>query len=89
MEKFNTSVSADDSLIYLKNGQPYYYSNAALEVAKELDHFWAMLSIFLIIPHSIRDHVYRFIAKRRKLIMGNSKTCSLENADHFQGKIWT
>lgn len=84
---FGIDVSPEESLIYLKNGKTYVYSSAALEIAKELDHFWAMLSIFLIIPKFIRDSIYKFIAKHRKSILGTSPKCSLDEAEDFKGKI--
>ncbi|MCB9195575.1 MAG: DUF393 domain-containing protein [Flavobacteriales bacterium] len=84
---FNVSVSPNDSLIYFKNGKPYYFSSAALEISKELDGFWAMLSLFLIVPKLIRDNCYKFIAKRRKSLLKGKEFCSLEEAPNFKGYI--
>ncbi len=89
IDTYQIEVAAEDSLIYLKAGKPYYFSSAALEIAKELDHFWAMLSFFLIIPKRIRDGVYRLIAKYRKSIMGTTESCSLESMQLFEGKTLT
>jgi predicted DCC family thiol-disulfide oxidoreductase YuxK len=86
LSNFQIEVSPQDSLIYIKNGKSYYYSDAPLEIAKELDHFWAMLSLFLIVPKVIRHGAYRFIAKRRKLIMGTTESCSLEASRLFIGR---
>lgn len=86
---YNIVTSPQDSLIYIKEGKHHIYSCAALEIAKELDHFWTMISILLIIPKPIRDGVYKFIAKRRKLIMGTTESCSLESSSLFKNNMLT
>lgn len=87
IQEKDIKVSPEESLIYIKNGKPYFFSSAALEISKELDHFWAMLSIFLIVPPPIRDRVYKFIAKYRRSILKSKPSCSIEDAEHFQGRI--
>lgn len=87
IEAKNIEISPKESLIFIKNGKSYFFSSAALEISKELDHYWAMLSMFLIVPTFIRDNVYRFIAKHRKSIMGSSESCSLEEVKNFEGRI--
>ncbi|CAG5085268.1 thiol-disulfide oxidoreductase DCC family protein [Parvicella tangerina] len=84
---FDIDLSPEDSLIYIKEGEPFVYSSAALEIAKELDHFWAMLSIFLIVPKSLRDRIYQFIAKYRKSIMGTSESCTIAHQELFQDNV--
>lgn len=87
IKDYNIVISPDESLIYLKRGKTHYFSSAPLEIAKELDHFWAMLSIFLVIPKFIRDKVYIFIAKNRKSILGEAESCSFLEAKRFEGRV--
>lgn len=87
LHKYPSSVSPEESLIYIKHGRIHYYSSAALEISKELDHYWAMISIFLIIPRKIRDGVYKIFAKNRKRILGETSSCSLEDSKKFEGRV--
>lgn len=86
-KRFNIDISPNESLIFLKKGKYFKFSTAALEICKELDHFWAMLSFFLIVPAKLRDKVYKFIAKNRISIMGKTDVCSLEDSKNFEGKV--
>lgn len=87
LSNYPSDVTPEESLIYIKNNKAYYYSSAALEISKELDDFWAMISIFLIVPKFIRDYVYKSVAKRRKQLLKGNEFCSLDEASQFDGYL--
>ncbi len=67
-----------DSIVLYEPGIAYYYkSNAALEIAKSLGGFFNLGSLFRIIPTSIRNLIYDFIAQNRYKWYGKSDSCSI------------
>src|SRR5258706_13799391 len=53
------------TIIYIKDGRPFFRSDAALEVARDLEGLCPTLYFFKIVPRIIRDYFYNFIAKTR------------------------
>jgi predicted DCC family thiol-disulfide oxidoreductase YuxK len=54
-----------DSLLLLQDNIVYENSTAALKIAAQLDFPWHLLRIFVLVPTSARDCIYRFIARNR------------------------
>jgi predicted DCC family thiol-disulfide oxidoreductase YuxK len=67
----------DGTVILLKNGQVYVKSDAAVEIAKDLDGLWRLLYILKLIPKPVRDRVYSIISKNRYRWFGQKKECML------------
>ncbi|WP_395078049.1 thiol-disulfide oxidoreductase DCC family protein, partial [Flavobacterium sp.] len=60
------SEKSIDSIILYEAGIAYYYkSAAALEIAKQLGDLYAFATIFKILPLSLRDSIYDYVAKNR------------------------
>jgi len=75
-----------DSLVCINNDKVYIYSDGALEIAKKLDGLWKHLTIFHFLPKSVRDFIYKLIAKYRYRIFGKKEAClmpSLEIEERF------
>jgi predicted DCC family thiol-disulfide oxidoreductase YuxK len=66
-----------DSLILIENGNLYVESTAALRICRQLDGIWKLLSLFLLVPASFRDVLYRFVARHRYKIKGREAACSV------------
>ena len=74
----NIDPNKIDSIILIEPNVAYYYkSSAALEISKGLKGAYPFMSIFLIIPSSIRDWVYDFIAKNRYQWFGKKESCMI------------
>lgn len=61
-------------------------SRAFLMMCGELENFWRVLKLLLIIPGFISDPVYRFVARHRLKVFGSLDTCrvpSPSQAEHF------
>ena len=67
----------DGTVILLKNGQVYVKSDAAVEIAKDLDGLWRFLHVFKFIPKPVRDFIYSIISKNRYRWFGNKNECLL------------
>jgi len=70
-----------DSVILWQNGRFYYYSEAALKIAKRLNYPWPVLGIFKFVPLAIRDAIYKWIARNRYKWFGNRQVCRMPVGD--------
>lgn len=71
------------SIVLIKNGEIFDESSAALYTAKELSAGWSLLYYFFIWwPKSIRDAIYRFVAKRRYKWFGKRDACSIPDKNY-------
>ncbi|MFJ7917728.1 MULTISPECIES: thiol-disulfide oxidoreductase DCC family protein [unclassified Lysinibacillus] len=66
-----------DSVILIEQGKVYFESTAALKICRRLDSFWPVNYIFIIIPPSIRNKMYRLFAKNRYRLFGRKEVCLL------------
>ncbi|ARK30627.1 thiol-disulfide oxidoreductase DCC family protein [Halalkalibacter krulwichiae] len=66
-----------NSLVLIEDSEIYYKSTAALRICKQLNGWWKVLYVFIIIPKSIRDFVYDCIAKNRYKWFGKKESCDL------------
>lgn len=78
LKKHNIITLTDfDSVILEKDGKLYQKSDAALEIARNMDGLWKLLYGFKILPKFIRDFVYDLVAKNRYRLMGKMDACRL------------
>ena len=75
--------SADlDSIILYQPGYAYYCkSQAVFEIANELGGIYSINTIFSILPSSITDSVYDYIAKNRYKWYGKKEFCMIPTND--------
>lgn len=74
--KFNIP-SETDSIVFVHNGKFYIESEAALEITSLLPYPWKLASILKIVPRTLRDKIYRWIARNRYRWFGKRETCRL------------
>ncbi|WP_339661816.1 DCC1-like thiol-disulfide oxidoreductase family protein [uncultured Polaribacter sp.] len=71
-------VSKIDSIILYEPGVAYdIKSTAALKIMKDFGGFWFLTQIFGILPISIRDFIYDYIAKNRYQWFGKKESCMI------------
>lgn len=67
-----------DSIILYEPGIAYYYkSSAAIEIAKDFGGLFHLGTVFKIIPASIRNWVYDYIARNRYKWYGKKESCMI------------
>ena len=67
-----------DSIVYARNANLYFYSDAGIKILSDLGGIWKIVSILLhVFPKWIRDLIYKTIAKHRYKIFGKSNECAL------------
>ena len=75
-------TSKVDSIILVAPGEAYFLkSDAALQISKNLNGLYPLLSMFLIIPKGIRNYVYDTIARNRYKWFGKKDECPIPSAD--------
>lgn len=71
----NKSLLDIDSIIFYFNGNAYIKSDAVIRISKSLGFPYNLMSIFKIVPRSIRDIFYDFIARNRYKFFGKVNEC--------------
>ncbi len=77
-----------DTLVLWEDGAAYVRSTAVLRIARRLGFPWKLAYGFMIVPRSIRDFLYRLVAKNRYRVFGKRETCRLptpEERSRFLG----
>lgn len=67
--------SSLDTVIVMKDQMMYTESTAALTLLTALGGPWSLMRIFLLIPCSLRDPIYRVIARYRYRWFGRTDSC--------------
>ena len=71
-----------DSIILYQPGMAYFYkAEAALKIAKELGGIYIILSLFSVLPNSLSNLVYDWIAKNRYKWYGKKDECMIPSPE--------
>lgn len=70
-----------DSIIYYKQGQILTQSEAILESLCDANRWFLPLKVFYVIPRSLRNMIYKFIAKNRYAFWGQRSACRIPTAE--------
>lgn len=71
-----------DSVILYEPGISYNYkSAAAIEITKDLGGIFHFGTLFRIIPSSLRNMLYDYVAKNRYLWYGRKESCLIPSAE--------
>ncbi|MEM6966214.1 MAG: thiol-disulfide oxidoreductase DCC family protein [Bacteroidota bacterium] len=77
LKHFNLPVEDIFSVILIEDGQVYTRSTAALRMFKNMKGVYPMLYIFTIVPNTLRDTVYNFVARNRYRWFGQKDSCMI------------
>lgn len=86
MLHFNLKNLNLDSIVLIDDGKIYEKSSAILRIARHLNSGFKLLYFFIVIPKSVRDWLYSYIAKNRYKFFGKRERCmipSLELKNRF------
>ena len=81
LNSFNLSNKIK-TIVYLKDNQCFQESSAVLEILKDLGDAWKVFILLKLIPRTIRDTIYRLIARNRYILFGKRATCFLPTWDN-------
>ncbi len=77
LQAFGLSSKDLYSIILVNEGTYLQKSDAALEIAKNLQQPWPLFYAFKIIPRFFRDWIYDLIAKNRYSWFGKKDSCMI------------
>lgn len=66
-----------DSIVLVHEGTARVQSAAAVAICRLLGFPWSLAVVLKIIPRSILDAVYRFVARHRYRVFGRVEACGL------------
>jgi predicted DCC family thiol-disulfide oxidoreductase YuxK len=74
------------TVVVIQGGNVYVRSEAALRVLAVMDQPFRTLSVLSIIPVSLRDVGYKFVAANRYWVFGKSESCRAPN-ERFESRF--
>ena len=77
LRRFGLPTQEFDSFVYVKDGQCYTESTAALHVARDMGGGWQLLYGLMVFPRFVRDAVYRWVARNRYRFFGKRDACMI------------
>ncbi|TPV59852.1 DUF393 domain-containing protein [Aestuariibacter sp. GS-14] len=66
-----------DTFMLVKQGRVYLWSDAALEITKDLSGGWFVFRLFTVIPSGVRDVFYKLFARNRIRLFGGTSQCQI------------
>jgi len=66
-----------DTVIYSRDGKTFERSTAVIQILSDMGDVWSLTKIFLVIPQTLRDFVYRLVANNRYRVFKKRETCRM------------
>lgn len=74
---FGLSPENFDTVVLIDGNRAFTRSDAALEIAQRIGGVWSLSAVFMIIPRSIRNAVYDWVARNRYRWFGRRESCMI------------
>ncbi len=71
----------DSIILYTPNVSFDIKSTAALKIMNDFGGLWKLTQVFYILPKSLRDFIYDFIAKNRYKWFGKKESCMIPSPE--------
>jgi len=81
IEKYDIDNVGIDTFLLIKDGNTHIWTDAAMEIARELTGGWWMFNAFRIVPAAIRDYFYRLFARNRYALFGRTDECVMPSEE--------
>lgn len=82
MKKHRVTSFGIETVLLIKNDQCFAFSDAALEITKDLAGLWFLFTIFRFVPRPFRDAIYKLLARNRYKLFGKKATCMVPSKEH-------
>lgn len=73
------SVTTETIVLFTNENKFLIKSDAAISIAIKLNPLFMIFNILFVIPKSIRDSVYDYVAKNRYKWFGENESCDITN----------
>jgi predicted DCC family thiol-disulfide oxidoreductase YuxK len=80
LEQYASETDGSMVLLRSSDGKRFFRSDSVLEICRALRGIFLLGLCAKILPHRIRDGLYRFVAKNRINWFGHADACSLPDA---------
>lgn len=71
-------TSKTDSILLYEPGEAYYYkAEAAIKIAKALGGIYSLMGMFSVLPKSLSNAVYDYVARNRYKWYGRKEECMI------------
>jgi predicted DCC family thiol-disulfide oxidoreductase YuxK len=77
LHQYGLSQQSPDSVVFVQSGHVYTKSTAILHIARRLHGFWFLAVVGFVVPNSLRDRLYDFVASHRYRWFGQRDVCLL------------
>ena len=77
LKQYNLPQDKFESVILIDKGKVFTSSTAGLKMYAKLPWYWQWMQVFWIVPKSIRDAVYNYIAQNRYKWFGKKDQCMI------------
>lgn len=78
IDHLNINTKKMDSIILFEPGVTYEVkSTAALKIMNDFGGLWKISQLGFLLPESVRNHIYDFIAKNRYKWFGKKENCMI------------
>ena len=84
--KHGMDPSDPASMLVVEGDRMRRDSDAVLSIYERLGFPWSLVRIFRIVPSSLRDPAYRFVARNRYRIFGRRDSCWIA-PEHYRDRI--
>ena len=71
----------DSSILYEPENSYYFKSEAAFRILKDLSGIYKSLLVFSILPNSLLNYLYDYVAKNRYKWFGKKESCMIPNPE--------
>lgn len=71
------STTELSTVVLWETGKFYTHSDVPLRVVRHLGGWWTLFAVFKIIPKSLRDSIYNWVAKNRYRWFGKKESCMI------------
>ncbi|MGX1025051.1 thiol-disulfide oxidoreductase DCC family protein [Psychroflexus sp. MBR-150] len=77
IDKYEKDSLQPDSIALVTKGKTYWKSTAVLKIASKLRFPRNLVLVFFVVPTSIRNFIYDFVAKNRYKWYGKKDSCMM------------
>ena len=81
IEQLGIQDDDEDTVVLIHQGQYYTHADVSLQIAKILGLPYSLFGILNIVPRSVRNLVYRWIARNRYRWFGKDQTCLIPTGE--------
>lgn len=77
LKPFEVDPQQNNTVYYFEHNQLYSHSTAVLKLVRQFQGLWPILYGLILVPRTLRDGIYRWVARNRYKWFGKVESCAL------------